>query len=185
MEFFVDAADPDVVRRLNAVYPIDGLTTNPNILTQAARPLSELMPEYRAYLRETGQKLFVQVTARDAGAMVEQAARLNAYFGEGLVVKLPATDEGYRACKACKARGLSVCVTVIHSVMQALIAAHAGADYAAPYISHIDNIGADGIRCAAEMVSAFERYGYPCRLLGASFRTVDQIERLAPWAATR
>lgn len=179
MEFFADAADLEVVRALNAVYPIDGFTTNPNILTQAPKPLSDLMPDYRAYIRETGQKLFVQVTAADADGMVEQAVRLDAYFGKGLVVKLPATDQGYRACRACKARGLSVCVTVIHSVMQAIVAAHAGADYAAPYISHIDNIGADGIRCAAEMVSAFARYGYPCKLLGASFRTVDQIERLA------
>ena len=179
MIFFVDSADLDIVKAIDAVYPIDGFTTNPNILTQATKPLGEVFADYRAYIRETGRRLFIQVTAQDAGGMIGQATRLRAYFGENLVVKLPATAEGYRALKALKARGLSICVTVIHSVTQALIAARAGADYAAPYVSHIDNIGADGIRCAKEMVDAFARYGYPCRLLGASFRTVDQIERLA------
>ncbi|MBR3502980.1 MAG: transaldolase [Clostridia bacterium] len=179
MEFFVDSADLETVKAIAAVYPIDGFTTNPNILTQASRPLDGVFAAYRDYLRETGCRLFVQVTAKDAEGMTEQGLRLRAYFGDNLVVKLPATGEGYRALKVLKARGLAVCVTVIHSVMQALVAARAGADYAAPYISHIDNIGADGIRCAAEMVSAFARYGCPCKLLGASFRTVDQIERLA------
>lgn len=72
-----------------------------------------------------------------------------------------------------------MCVTVIHSMMQALVAAKAGADYVAPYISHIDNIGADGVGSVAEMVTAFQNGGYQCKVLGASFRTVDQLKGLA------
>ena len=179
MEFFVDSADLDTVKAIDAVYPIEGFTTNPNILTQAKAPLQTVFAGYRDYIRETGRKLFVQVTAAEAEGMIRQGLRLRDYFGENLVVKLPATAAGYRALKTLKAEGLAICVTVIHSVMQALVAARAGADYAAPYISHIDNIGADGIRCAREMVEAFARCGSPCKLLGASFRTVDQIQRLA------
>ena len=179
MEFYVDIADIEAVRAVNARFPIDGFTTNPNILTLAARPLGELFAEYREYIGETGQKLFVQVTATEAGEMVRQALRLRDYFGERLVVKLPAVPEGYEALKACKARGLCVCMTVVHSMMQGLMAAKAGADYTAPYISHIDNIGADGVRCVAEMVRAFREGGYACKVLGASFRTADQVERLA------
>jgi len=95
------------------------------------------------------------------------------------VVKLPAVREGYEACKRCKALGIAVCVTVVHSTMQALMAAKAGADYTAPYISHIDNIGADGVRCVEEIVKAFDRSGYGCKVLGASFRTVEQVDKLA------
>ena len=179
MEFFVDTADIDAVRAINACFPIDGFTTNPNILTQAARPLPELFAEYRNYIRETGQKLFVQVTARDADEMTRQAQRLSAYFGERLVVKLPATRAGYSACLQCRRLGLSTCITVVHSMAQALMAAKAGADYTAPYVTHIDNIGADGIRCVDEMVRAFRDGGYACKVLGASFRTADQVERLA------
>ena len=179
MEFYVDIADIDTVRAVNEVFPIDGFTTNPNLLAKAERPLAELFEDYRAYIRHTGQRLFVQVTARDSATMVEQAARLRNFFGEKLVVKLPAVREGYRACKRCGALGIPVCVTVVHSTMQALMAAKAGAAYVAPYISHIDNIGADGIRCVDEIVRAFDRSGYGCKVLGASFRTVEQVDKLA------
>lgn len=179
MEYYVDIADIEAVRRINDYFPIDGFTTNPNILTKADRPLSELFREYRDYVQETGQKIFVQVTALEAEEMVAQAVKLHAWFGDRLVVKLPAIREGYRACKRLKALGMAVCVTVVHSTMQALIAARAGADYTAPYISHIDNIGADGVRCVSEIVKAFDRAGCACKVLGASFRTVEQVDKLA------
>ena len=179
MEYYVDIADIDAVRAVNDYFPIDGFTTNPNILTKASKPLPELFEAYRSYIRQTGQRLFVQVTAQTAEAMTDQAVRLHAFFGDNLVVKLPAVREGYRACKRCKALGICVCITVIHSTMQAIMAAKAGADYAAPYISHIDNIGADGVRCVDEIVKAFDRSGYRCKVLGASFRTVEQVDKLA------
>ena len=179
MEFYVDTADLEAVKSVYDYYPIAGFTTNPNILTRATKPLEVLFGEYRDFVRETGLRLFVQVTAMDATGMLEQAVRLRNWFGDRLVVKLPAIKEGYRACKLCRQAGISVCVTVIHSSMQALMAAMAGADYVAPYISHIDNIGADGVRCVDEMVRSFKAAGLSCRVLGASFRTADQIERLA------
>ena len=179
MEYYVDIADIEKVRAVNDCFPIDGFTTNPNILTKTDRLLSELFAAYKAYIQETDQKLFVQVTALDAEGMVVQAVKLRDYFGENLVVKLPAIREGYRACKRCKALGIPVCVTVVHSTMQALMAAKAGADYTAPYISHIDNIGADGVHCVDEIVKAFDRSGYTCKVLGASFRTVEQVDKLA------
>ena len=179
MEYYVDIADIDTVRAVNEYFPIDGFTTNPNILTKTDRPLEALFAEYRAYIEETGQRIFVQVTAQRAEEMVEQAQKLYAYFGDRLVVKLPAVREGYRACRLCKGLGMAVCITVVHSTMQALMAAKAGADYTAPYISHIDNIGADGIHCVDEIVKAFNRSGYACKVLGASFRTVEQVDKLA------
>ena len=179
MEYYVDIADIERVRAVNACFPIDGFTTNPAILTRTERPLGELFSQYRDYVRETGQRIFVQVTAQTAEDMAAQAKKLHDYFGDHLVVKLPAVREGYRACRMCKAMGLAVCVTVVHSTMQALMAAKAGADYTAPYISHIDNIGADGVHCVDEIVKAFERSGYACKVLGASFRTVEQVDKLA------
>jgi len=179
MEYYVDIADIEKVRAVNEYFPIDGFTTNPNILTKTDRPLEALFAEYKAYIEETGQRIFVQVTAQRAEEMVEQAQKLYAYFGDRLVVKLPAVREGYRACRLCKGLGMAVCITVVHSTMQALMAAKAGADYTAPYISHIDNIGADGIHCVDEIVKAFNRSGYACKVLGASFRTVEQVDKLA------
>ncbi len=179
MEFYVDIADIEEVRKVADYFPIDGFTTNPNILTKSEKSLCENFREYRDFCRETGCRLFVQVTAEDAEGMYRQAKELKAYFGENLVVKLPAVREGYKALRLCKKDGLEICVTVVHSPTQALIAAKGGADYIAPYVSHIDNIGADGVRCVGEMVDLISRYGYRSKVLGASFRTADQIERLA------
>lgn len=179
MEFFVDIAEVEDVRKVAEYFPIDGFTTNPNILTKTEKSLSQNFREYKEYIEETGYKLFVQVTAEKAEDMLAQALKLKEYFGENLVVKLPAVKEGYKALKLCKKEGLAICITVVHSLNQALLAAKGGADYIAPYVSHIDNIGADGIRCVAEMTRAFQEYGYHSKVLGASFRTADQIERLA------
>ena len=179
MEFFVDIAEVEDVKKVAEYFPIDGFTTNPNILTKTEKSLSRNFKEYKEYIDETGYKLFVQVTAEKAEDMAAQARCLKGYFGKNLVIKLPAVKEGYKALRLCKKEGLTICITVVHSLNQALLAAKGGADYIAPYVSHIDNIGADGIRCVEEMVKAFQEYGYPSKVLGASFRTAEQIERLA------
>ncbi|MDR3765635.1 MAG: transaldolase family protein [Butyricicoccus sp.] len=179
MELYVDTADLEAIRAIDAYFPIDGFTTNPKLLSKAAGSDTGCMAEYRAYIQQNNQKIFFQVTGQTAEQMLEQAKALQTYYGKNFIVKIPATKEGYRAVRLCKAAGIPVTVTVVHSLMQALVAAKAGADYVAPYVSHIDNLGADGVGCVADMVQAFRHGGYACRVLGASFRTVDQIKRLA------
>ena len=179
MELYVDIADLDEVKRVAEYFPIEGFTTNPNILSAASRPVSEMMEEYRAFVEERNLKLFFQMTGDTAEEMVAEAKRLSDYFTDRLVVKLPAIREGYRAIGPCKKAGIDICVTVIHSTMQALVAAKAGADYVAPYVSHIDNLGAQGVRVIGEMLKIMRNYQYPCKVLGASFRTVEQIKDLA------
>lgn len=179
MEFYVDIADLDQIKKVAEYFPIDGFTTNPKILTKAGGDIKGMMPAYRDFAEENDLKIFFQVTAKKAEDMLSQAQKLQSYFGEHLVIKLPAVREGFKAVRLCKKAGISVCVTVIHDMTQALLAAKAGADFVAPYISHIDNIGADGIASAGEMVAAFDCGGYDCKVLGASFRTADQVRRLA------
>ena len=179
MELFVDIADLDEVKKVAHTYPIDGFTTNPSILSAAKRPVEEMMKEYRDFVMENHLRIFFQVTGATAEEMIAEAKKLSLYFGENLVVKLPAVVEGYRAIRPCKQAGINICVTVIHSTMQAFTAAKAGADYVAPYVSHIDNLGAQGVKVIREMLSIMRVYGYPCKVLGASFRTVEQIKDLA------
>ena len=179
MEFFIDSADIAAIREVLAYYPADGITTNPNLLALSSAQSETLFSELKALADEYSLSVFVQVTADTAEEMLEQAEQCAAYFGDHLVMKLPAQREGYRAVRLCREKGIRVCVTVIHSVMQGIMAGKAGAQYAAPYITHIDDLGADGAAAAAEMTDAFERYGMGCKVLGASFRTVDQIQKLA------
>lgn len=179
MEFFVDIADLEAIRRVAEYFPIDGFTTNPTILTKAPVSVEELMPEYKAFVEEKDLKIFIQVTGETAEEMLEQAKHLQSYFGDHFIVKIPAVKEGYKACRLCKAAGIPVLVTVVHSTMQAVLAAKAGADYVAPYVNHIDSLGLDSAACISEMLEAFALGGYDCKVLGASFRDVQQIKNLA------
>ena len=179
MELFVDYWDPDVISQIADYYPIDGFTTNPKILSKATRPIRELIPEYRKLAEEKNLKAFFQVTADSAENMCGQARRFQEYFGDHLVIKIPAVKEGYKAVRLCGQAGITTCVTVVHSMPQALMAAKNGASYVAPYVTHIDNIGADSVGVIRDMVTAFDTFGYRCKVLGASFRTARQIERLA------
>ena len=178
MELFVDTGNLALVKEVAAKYPIDGFTTNPKILAAVKEPMDEMFPAYKQYVEETGLKIFIQVTATDAEGMLGQAQCLKGYFGDKLVVKIPATVEGFRAVPLCKQAGVAVCVTVIHSVMQAIMAAKAGADYVAPYVNRFDNMGWSGCDAIVEMIDAFANCGYDCKVLGASFRTVSQIKDL-------
>lgn len=179
MKFYVDTADIAAIERIARYFPIVGFTTNPKILASSPKNIAELMAEYKEYVETTKLEIFLQVTAEKAEDMLAQAESLQNFFGDRLVIKIPATKEGYRAVRGCKSAGIPVAVTTVHSAMQALVAAEAGADYVAPYISHIDNMGAAGIGCVEDILSGFMSGGYSCKVLGASFRTVDQILRLA------
>ena len=179
MELFVDIADLEAVKAVSEFFPIDGFTTNPNILSESERPVEEMMAAYRSFVQEKDLRIFFQVTGDSSEEMIREAVKLHDYFGKNLVVKLPAVREGYRAIGPCKAEGIDICVTVIHSTMQAFTAAKAGADYVAPYVSHIDNLGAQGVKVIEEMLAIMRNYHYPCKVLGASFRTVEQIKDLA------
>lgn len=179
MELYVDAAKLETIQAIGEVYPIDGFTTNPKILATADGDVREQMQQYRTYVQKANRRVFMQVTASRAEDMAAQAEKMSAYFGPRFVVKLPAVKEGYRAIALCKEKGIDVCITVVHAAMQGIIAAKAGADYVAPYISHIDNHSGDGVRCVSDMLDAFQHMQSSCKVLGASFRTVAQIRQLA------
>lgn len=179
MEFYADTGDLNAIRAIAEVYPIRGFTTNPTILAAQGDGVPALMSQYRDFVREKGLRIFFQTTGHTADEMVAQAKALHSYFGEHFVVKIPAIREGYKATRACVEAGISVLITAVHTVMQAVMAAEAGAEFVAPYVNRIDNMGADGVGTVAQMVIAFEHGGYDCKILGASFRTVDQIQRLA------
>ena len=179
MKLFIDSADLEKDQNIIDYYPVDGITTNPKILADCDIEEEKMLPTIREFVSRNDILVFVQVTGETADEMVKQAVTLKKCFGKTLIVKIPAVKEGYKAVRMCKNEGIKVCVTVIHSTMQAFVAAKAGADYVAPYISHIDNLGGDGVVSVEEMLEIFRNGEYSCKVLGASFRTVDQVKRLA------
>ncbi len=144
MKLFIDDADVREIRRLMELYPIDGVTTNPAILAKAGRHPKEVLLEIRALIGENRQ-LFAQVIPQDAEGMAEDGRAIADLLGKNTVVKIPSVPEGFRAIRILNGEGVLTCGTVVYTPLQALLAAKAGADYVAPYVNRIDNMGYDGV----------------------------------------
>ena len=183
MLYLLDTANADEIARLVDAYPVCGVTTNPAILGQeGAEPARQL----RLIRQAIGPQrmLHAQVTGKDAETMVREALALRDAVGESFYVKIPAVPEGLRAMPALKKEGLKVTATAIFDTSQALLFARAGADFVAPYVSRLDNIGADGVDIVEEIMHDFKVYGVTTGVLAASFRTADQSRRLAKHGIT-
>ena len=111
--------------------------------------------------------------------MVEEAVKYQTFFGEkgNFYAKVPVTSEGYKAIPLLKKKGIKVTATAVYTHMQAVVAARAGANYVAPYVSRLDNISSHGIEVVRDIVKSFNDYKMPTKVLAASFKTVDQVHR--------
>ena len=178
MLYLLDTANVETIERLVAVYPVAGVTTNQSILSREGAAPGALLRQIRAAIGEE-RMLHAQVTAHESGQMVREALALCDAVGGNLYIKVPATPQGLEALPALKKQGLRVTVTALFSAAQALLFARAGADFVAPFVSRLDNIGANGVGVVEEILTVFHRYGLATRVLAASFRTPEQLRRLA------
>lgn len=178
MQYFLDSAKLDLIQEGLKYYPLDGVTTNPTILARDIEKdmsLKELLCEIRRLT--VNKKLFVQVTSNDCTGMVNDAHTIIKFLGGDLTIKIPTTKEGFEAIKILKGESISTCSTACYSTSQALLAAKSGADYIAPYVSHLDNLSLDGPSIACDMARQIKENGLESQILAASFRTASQIER--------
>lgn len=177
MEFFIDSADIEAIRDLCSYLPIDGVTTNPTILTKSGKEPEQVFAELCEVLSED-QKIIAQVVSTDYEGMLAEARRINAIRGgKNIVVKIPVTREGFRAIPAAKAEGMCVLATGIYSPDQAFWAAKAGADYLAPYVNRMCKYG-DGVGQVMELVQTLAQYGMGAKVCAASFKNADQVHQL-------
>lgn len=179
MLVLIDHADVDEIKDLLAVYPYDGVTTNPSILKKAGQDPLEVLKRIRALLPERAQ-LHAQVISEEAEAMTEEAEHLWKMLGDReLYVKIPVSAEGLKSMALLKRRGhKNITATAIYTPMQAFMAAKAGARYTAPYVNRIDMLGANGVQAAKDIHTMFCQHGFMADVLGASFKNTRQIMEL-------
>ena len=180
MKLFIDHADTNEIRRLCDLYPIDGVTTNPSILYKAGRNPVEVLLEIREVIGPD-RVLFAQAIPLIAEEMVRDAHAIVALLGENTVVKVPSIPEGFQAIRMLKAEGISTCGTVVYTPMQAYLAAKAGADYVAPYVNRIDNMGYDGIGVVQQIQDILTVHDMPTEVLAASFKNSQQVLSLCAY----
>ena len=175
MKLLIDDAHIDLIKKICDYYPVDGVTTNPSILAKSGRQPFEVLKEIRSFIGKDTE-LHVQVVAKNAEGMVEDAHRIVKELGANTYVKVPSVPEGFKAMKILVKGNINITATAIYTPMQAFLAAKCGASYAAPYVNRIDNMGYDGVRVAMEIQDMLENNGLDyCGLLAASFKNSQQI----------
>ena len=180
MKLFIDSANVEEIKRLCDLYPIDGVTTNPTILARAGGDPIGVLKEIRRLIGEE-KLIFAQAIPLDADGMVRDARAIMKLLGKNAVVKVPSIPEGFKAIRALKEAGIPSCGTVVYTPMQAYLAAKAGADYVAPYINRIDNMGYDGVGVVEQIQDILTLHRMDTRVLAASFKNSQQVLSLCAY----
>jgi transaldolase len=168
MEFFLDTADVDEIREIDAWGILDGVTTNPSLIKKSGRDFKQVVGEIASIC---DGPISAEVTALDTAGMIEQGLALKAELPENVIIKIPCTPEGLAATKALADKGIKTNVTLIFSSSQALMAAKAGATYVSPFIGRIDDTGHEGMNLIAEIMTTWDNYPeITTKVLAASIR---------------
>ncbi|MBQ3428114.1 MAG: fructose-6-phosphate aldolase [Clostridia bacterium] len=178
MKYLIDSGNIKAIEHISEFYPIEGVTTNPTLVSKEKTDFLPLIKKIRSIIGEDAA-LHVQTTAKTAEDILEEARGLKKAVGGQFYVKIPINEEGLKAASMIKAEGIGVTMTAIFTSQQALIAARAGADFVAPYVNRLDNINADGVGTVAEIAELFDIYSLDCKVLAASFKNVKQISETA------
>ncbi len=166
MKIFLDTANLESIKLYNDMGLLDGITTNPSLLSKEGGDPQKTMEEI---CRIVKGDVSLEVISTEYSGMIEEAYRLRKY-GDNVVVKCPMTANGLKACKALTAEGIPVNITLIFSPNQAILAAKAGAKYVSPFIGRLDDIGKDGMHLIREIKQIFSNYNFKTQILVASIR---------------
>jgi transaldolase len=166
MKFFIDTADVKEIREAHALGLVDGVTTNPSLIAKSGRKFKDVIKEIVSIV---DGPISAEVISLDAPGMIKEGKEL-AKIHKNIVVKLPMTPEGLKACKALTDKGIKTNVTLIFTPMQALLAAKAGATYVSPFVGRLDDISQDGMGIIEEIRTIFDNYGYSSEIIVASIR---------------
>jgi len=166
MKIFLDTANLKSIRMYNDMGLLDGITTNPTLLSKEGGDPHKTMEEICSIIKGD---VSLEVVSTEYSGMMDEGRRLRKY-GNNVVVKCPMTPDGLKACKSLTAEGIPVNVTLVFSANQAVLAAKAGAKYVSPFIGRLDDAGQDGMGLIREIHQIFQNYKFKAQLLVASVR---------------
>lgn len=179
MYYVVDTANLEAIKHINEFYPLNGVTTNPSIISKEnTQDFIGHMKKIRDIIGPE-KMLCAQTLQTEADKIVEEGVLMNDIIGGDFYLKIPIGEAGLKATMELKKRGVKVLMTAIFTPAQALMAAAAGADFVAPYVNRLDNVLADGVGVVASIVNQFDLYGYNCKCLAASFKNAQQVHECA------
>lgn len=166
MELYIDTANLDEIRQASDLGVLDGVTTNPSLIAKEGIDYGKRLAEICAIV---SGPVSAEVIAVDAEGMIREG-RERAKIASNIVVKLPSTIDGLKACKALSSDGIRTNMTLVFQPLQAWMVAKAGAFLVSPFIGRLDDIAHDGMDVIAQIRQIYDNYGYETKLLAASIR---------------
>ncbi len=175
MDIYIDTANLDEIKRAASLGVLDGVTTNPSLVTKEG-------VDFRTRLEEICQvvegPVSAEVVAIEHDAMIAEAEPL-IQIAPNIVIKLPCIEEGLRACKTLSDRDVKVNMTLCFQPLQALLAAKAGAFLISPFVGRIDDVGGDGMEVVQQIRQIYDNYSYTTKILTASIRHPQHMVQAA------
>ncbi|MEG0284352.1 MAG: fructose-6-phosphate aldolase [Erysipelotrichales bacterium] len=175
MKFFIDTANIEEIKKANDLGIVCGVTTNPSLIAKEGRDFKEVVKEITTIV---DGPISAEPVSLEADKMIEEALEL-VKIHDNIVIKLPITPEGLKACKVLSKQGIKVNVTLIFSANQALMAARAGAAYVSPFVGRIDDINHDGIALIDDIAQMFAIHDIDSEIIAASIRSTMHVSKCA------
>lgn len=171
MKFFIDTANIDEIKQAAAMGVLDGVTTNPSLMSKETGSFKEILTEI---CKIVPGSVSAEVVAVDTEGMIKEGKEL-AKIADNITVKIPTILEGLPAIKALAAEGILTNATLVFSPMQALLVAKAGATFVSPFVGRLDDISHDGMELIEQIVTIYNNYDYDTQVLVASVRTTQHV----------
>jgi transaldolase len=175
MEFFIDTGDINEIKTAYAWGFVDGVTTNPTLVSKTGKKNADLISEIASLV---DGPISAEVIATDSEGMIREGVELSKIH-PNVVIKLPMTKDGMIACKYFSKNNIKTNITLIFSANQALLAAKNGATYVSPFIGRLDDIGHTGMDLIQEIRQIFNNYGFKTKILAASLRHSTHVKDCA------
>ena len=175
MKFFLDTADVSAIKTINELGIVDGVTTNPTIISREGR-------DFETVIKEICQIVDGPVSAEVTGVTAEEMiteARDIAKWADNIVVKIPMTMEGLKAVNVLSKEHIKTNVTLIFTVSQGLMAIKAGATFISPFVGRLEDIGTDAYQLISDLREIIDFYGFDTEIIAASIRNTVHVENVA------
>ncbi len=171
MQFFLDTANLEEIKKYASWGIVDGVTTNPSLVAKEGVSLKDRIMEISEVI---DGPLSAEVISEDHAGMMKEALKY-AEWHKNIYIKVPMTSEGLKTVKALTEKGIKTNVTLVFSLGQAIMAAKAGATLLSPFVGRLDDICSDGMQLIADIVSTYQNYGFDTKVLVASIRSPKHV----------
>ncbi|MBC8059834.1 MAG: fructose-6-phosphate aldolase [Clostridiaceae bacterium] len=175
MEYMFDTVNIEDIKHYSEFFPITGITSNPSIIKLEGK--IDFFKHFKEIRKVIGmdKSLHIQVLAEDYAGIMAEADAILKNVDDKVFIKIPVTEQGLKAIRALKAKGIGVTATAIYTKVQGLLAMEAGADFIAPYFNRMENMDIDPRQVITTFAQMIKEYKYPTKILAASFKNMGQV----------